>query len=72
MYTLEKIQKEISTAIKQSGLSQTEISKRMGVSQQIISSYVNCKKLPSLDTFAILCDILDLDSNEILGLNDKY
>ena len=68
MITIETISKRIADEIKQTGLSQTEIAKRLGVKQQTISLYVLGKVLPSLDTFANLCEILDLDANEILGL----
>lgn len=68
MITLEEIQKRLAEAIKQSGFSQTEIAKRLGVSQQTISHYIKGDKMPSLDTFSNLCAILDLDPAEILGV----
>ena len=66
MITLEQIQKRIAEAIQQSGMTQTAIAKAIGVSQQVISSYVNGQKLPALDTLANLCKLLDLDANYIL------
>lgn len=68
MITLAEIQKRLAEAIKQSGFSQTEIAKRLGVSQQTISHYIKGDKMPSLDTFSNLCVILDLDPAEILGV----
>lgn len=68
MITIEEIRKRLIDAIKQSGLTQTEIGKRLGVSQQTVSHYLKGDKMPALDTFANLCKILDLDSNDILGL----
>ena len=68
MITIEEIRKRLIEAIKQSGLTQTEIGKRLGVSQQTVSHYLKGDKMPALDTFANLCKILDLDSNDILGL----
>ena len=67
MITLEQIQKNISSAIKQSGMSQTEIGKKLGVSQQTISHYVKGDKLPALDTFANLCKLLEIDPADILS-----
>lgn len=66
MVTTDKIRKQLAEAIQHSGLSQTEIAKRLGTSQQIISCYANGQKMPALDTFANLCEILDLDANELL------
>lgn len=56
--------------LKQSGLSQTEIGTRIGVSQQTISHYLKGDKMPALDTFANLCAALDADPAYILGLTD--
>lgn len=76
MITLNKIQKQIEEAIRQSGISQTEIANRIGVKQSQISCYIHGKKMPALDTFAKLCEVLDLDANEILCIgadeNNKY
>ena len=68
MITLNQIQEKIAQAIKNSGLTQTELSKKLGISQQTVSHYVKGDKLPALDTFANLCAVLDLDANEILRL----
>lgn len=66
MITLLQIQQQIAKAIKQSGMTQTEIGKKLGVSQQSISHYVKGDKLPALDTLANLCVLLDVDPSDIL------
>ena len=71
MIILKDIQKQISDAIKNSGLSQTEIAKKCGVSQQTISHYYKGDKAPSIDTFANICAVLDLDPFEILCIRPK-
>ena len=48
-------------------MSQTEIGKKLGVSQQTISHYVKGDKLPALDTFANLCKLLEIDPADILS-----
>ncbi len=63
-----QIKEKIGEAIKYSGMTQTQIAKKIGVSQQMISSYLKGDKLPALDTLANLCQALDLDANEILCL----
>ncbi|MDE5990872.1 MAG: helix-turn-helix domain-containing protein, partial [Clostridia bacterium] len=52
MITLEQIRINISEAIKQCELTQTELARKIGVRQQQISCYIKCEKLPTLDTFA--------------------
>ncbi|MDE6605089.1 MAG: helix-turn-helix domain-containing protein [Clostridia bacterium] len=71
MIILNDIQEKISLAIKKSNLSQSEIAKRIGVRQQQISCYLYKQKTPTLDTFANLCEVLDLDPVEILCLKHK-
>lgn len=70
MALVEQIQKRLSEAIKQSGMSQTIIAKKIGVCQQAVSSYVNGQKMPSIETLSRLCLVLDVDANYILCLID--
>lgn len=66
MVTLSQIQAKLSEEIQKNGMSYAELARRLGIQHQQISCYVHGKKMPSLDTFANLCAILDLDANEIL------
>ena len=69
MITINDIQIQLSEAIRLSGLTQTEIGKKLGVSQQTVSHYIKGDKMPSLDTLANLCVLLDLDPAEVLCVN---
>lgn len=64
------IKTNIKQAIQASGLSQTEIAKRLGIKQQSIAQYISGRSMPALDTFANLCVVLDIDPAEILGTNN--
>lgn len=66
MITIEQIQKRLAEAIKQSGMTQTQLAQKLGISYVQISCYVHGKKMPALDTLANLCKILDVDTNYIL------
>lgn len=66
LITIEQIQRNLSEAIKQSGKTQTEIGKNIGISQQTVSHYIKGDKLPALDTLANLCVFLDIDPADIL------
>lgn len=63
------IKSRLSEELKNSGLTTTEIAKRIGVSPEMVTQYCTTKKLPKLDTFAKICKELDLDANYILGNN---
>lgn len=67
----EIIKRRLSEEIKNSGLTTIEIAKRVGVSPEMITQYKTTKKLPKLDTFAQLCEVLNADANYILGLKNE-
>lgn len=68
MIKVEEIQKRLREAIEYSHLSQKEIAERLGINPSTVSKYMRLDKYPSLDTFANLCEILDVSADEILGL----
>lgn len=69
MIRIEDIQIRLREAIKNSGLSQKEIAEKLGINPSTVSKYVRLDKFPSIDTFANLCDVLDVSADDILGLN---
>lgn len=70
MIVLKQIQEKIIQSIKESGLTQTELAKRLGIKQPTVGQYLSGRAMPALDTFANLCAILDLDPAEILCLSE--
>ena len=71
MITVEKIQKKLAEAIKNSGMTQKELGERIGVRHPQISCYIHGKKMPAIDTFARLIAVLGEDPADILCL-DEY
>ena len=70
MVTLEMIRTKLVEAIRRCGISQTEIAKCIGVGQATIAHYIKGDKMPALDTLANLCELLDLDANDILCIHE--
>ena len=70
MITVEQIRLKLQEAIKHSGMTQTEIAKRLNIYQSAVQQYLSGRAMPALDTFANLCDVLDLDANEILCIDE--
>ena len=68
MVEKKDIQKRLCVAIKSSKLSQKVLAEKLGISSSTISKYIHNNVLPSFNTFVILCDILSVSSDEILGL----
>ena len=65
------IQQLLREAIKQSGMQQKESAAKLGVSPQTISKYMKNDIFPALDTFANLCILLDISSDDILGITEN-
>ncbi len=70
MITLNQIQEKLAYAITHSNMTQTAIANALNIKPTQICSYVNGRKMPALDTFANLCKLLDIDTNEILCQED--
>lgn len=68
MIYLSEIQKRLRDEIKSSTLSQKEIAERLGIIPSTVSKYLRLDKFSALDTFANLCEILDVSADDILGL----
>ena len=74
MTTTDDIQKKLKESLKQSGMKQEVLAKKIGVSQSAISHFLHGRKMPALDTLSRLCSVLDLDANDILCVerNKEY
>ncbi len=70
MITIYEIQKRLREAIEYSKISQKELAEKLGINPSTVSKYMRLDKFPSLDTFANICEILDVSADEILGLKD--
>ena len=68
MIKIEDIQKRLREAIEYSTISQKELAEKLGINPSTVSKYMRLDKYPSLDTFANICEILDISADEILGL----
>ena len=69
MITAEQIHQKLVDSLKNSGQTQAELAKRLKINQSSISSYLTGRRTPSLEMFANICAILDLDTNEILCID---
>ena len=71
MVTLDQIRARLIASIKESGLTQTEIAKRIGIKQATVGQYLSGRAMPALDTLANLCAVLDVSADYLLGLEDE-
>ena len=68
---IENIQKRLRETIKYSNISQKDLAEKLGINPSTVSKYMRQNKYPSLDTFANICEILDVSSDDILGLKNN-
>lgn len=58
-------------SLKNCGKSQTAVADAIGVSKQCVSDYKSGKSVPSLETLFLLCKVLDVSADFLLGLSDE-
>ena len=68
MIKIEDIQKRLREAIQYGTITQKELAEKLGINPSTVSKYMRLEKYPSLDTFANICEILDVSADDILGL----
>lgn len=64
----ELITKRIREEVNSCSKSKSQIAKELGISKPTLSQYLSGRILPSLPTFAKLCEIIDCSADDILGL----
>lgn len=63
---MKDIGKVIESKLQIKEMTQTQLGDLLGLNQRTISQYVHGKAQPSLQTFAKICNILEIDPNYIL------
>ena len=64
----EIIKKNLKFEIEHCGKSKAEIAKALGISKPTLSQYLSGRIMPSLETFARLCEIIGCSADEILEI----
>lgn len=63
---MKDIGKTIQLYLEENDMTQAELGKLVGASQQTISLIVNNRRLPSLDTLVQICNVLNIDISFLL------
>lgn len=71
-----KIGKFIAECRKKQGMTQNELSEKLGVTDKSISNWENGRNMPDLSLFKPLCELLDISINDLISgekvSKDKY
>lgn len=62
--------KKLKEIRESKGLSQSEVSKALGLSRNAFTNYETGIREPSLDTLKLICQILEVSADYLLGLTD--
>ena len=62
--------KRFNEALKQSGKTQAEIARALNVSKQCVNDYKTGKSFPSIETLYLLCKVLEVSADYLLGLTE--
>lgn len=65
-----KFTERFNDCLKQTELKQTEIAKSCHIAKQTISNFKAGRAYPSIDTLYLLCKVLDVSADYLLGLED--
>lgn len=68
---LEIFANNLKEIIKESNLTQKEFSKKTGLSESAISSYINKQKLPSIRAILAINYTLGIDLYELIDFGDR-
>lgn len=69
MYT-EVLAARLKKARKDCKMTQEQVAKEIGISQEVIAQYENGKRIPQLETFAALAQLYCHSTDYFVGLAD--
>lgn len=67
---MNKFAERLKYCLQTNQISQSELARRIKMSQGIINNYCNAKREPTLDVLMMICKELDESSDYLLGLVD--
>ncbi|MDE6276167.1 MAG: helix-turn-helix domain-containing protein [Clostridia bacterium] len=67
---MNKFKDRLTELLHDNGLTQSELAKMVFVSQSAISRYCTGENIPSIDVLLLICKILDVSADYLLGFTD--
>lgn len=60
----------LKEVLKTNNMSQSELAKKINMSQDVVSCYCTGKRKPPIDVLVLICNALDESADYLLGLVD--
>lgn len=67
---MNKFSERLLECMQVSGITQSELAKRIGMSKSVVNEYCTGKKKPSIEVLVEICKALNESSDYLLGLVD--
>ena len=65
-----KFCERLKEVLKDRGLSQNALAKKIGMSQGVVNNYCTGKREPTLNVLVAICTVLEESADYLLGLVD--
>lgn len=62
---------KLKTLRKKSGMTQTDLARRLNITKSVVSYYENQERVPSPDVLVRLADIFNVSTDYLLGRNSE-
>ncbi len=67
---MNKFAERLRESLQSNGLSQTELAKKIHMSQDIVNNYCTGKREPTLEVLFLICKTIGESADYLLGLED--
>ena len=67
---MNKFSERLRQVLKDNGISQVGLAKKIEMSQGIVNNYCTGKREPSLDALILICKALDESADYLLGIEN--
>ena len=67
---MNKFSERLKEVLKDRGVSQLALAKKIGMSQGVVNNYCTGKREPTLDVLIKICKALNESADYLLGLED--
>ena len=69
---MNKFSERLRQVLKDNGMSQVMLAKKIGMSQGVVNNYCTGKREPTLDVLVSICQALNESADYLLGINNNF
>ena len=69
---MNKFSERLRQVLKDNGMSQVMLAKKIGRSQGVVNNYCTGKREPTLDVLVSICQALNESADYLLGINNNF